>query len=108
MNETQLLAVLAGFLTLWPASLSLRWLHPKSATWRIRVPLSLAYAALAAGWFWVFQWLEVPMLAYADVIVYGLMACWAVLLALGEWVTLSQHRVPGGVDKGGKGDTLTT
>jgi hypothetical protein len=85
-----------------------RWIHPGSATWRL-CALSLFCAALAAGWFLVFRWLQVPALAYVDVIVYGLTACWAILVAAGRWSAPGdQRRVPGDADKGGKGDGLKT
>jgi hypothetical protein len=96
------LDVLAAGLSLAPLLLIFRWqthrmLHSKSATWiSLDVLMVLGCAALAVGFFWMWQSLEHPVLAYLDGIVYALLALLAALVPITRWLrTRETQRVPG-------------
>jgi hypothetical protein len=56
-----------------------RLLLPKTALW-ISLLCGLGSAALAVSFFWLWQWLEHPVIAYVDAIVYGSLALQAILV----------------------------
>jgi hypothetical protein len=56
-----------------PLPLLLPRIRPTSAVW-VNVLLGLGCAALAVSFYWLWQWLDQPLLAYLDVLVYGLYA----------------------------------
>jgi hypothetical protein len=68
-------------LSIVPLALIPRWLYPKTAIW-VSVLVALGSVVLAVGSFWLFQWLQLPVLAYLDAIVYALIGCWATLNAV--------------------------
>ena len=86
------LDVLAAALSLAPLLLVFRWLsyrmlHSKSAAWiSLDVLMVLGCAALAVGFFWMWQSLEHPVLAYLDGIVYALLALLAALVPISRWL----------------------
>jgi hypothetical protein len=97
------LDVLAAALSLAPLLLIFRWLnyrmfHSKSAVWiNLDMLMCLGCAALAVGFFWMWQSLEHPVLAYLDGIVYVLLALLAALVPITRWLrTHETQRVPGG------------
>lgn len=96
------LDVLAAALSLAPLLLIFRWLthrmlHPKSAAWiSLDVLMGLGCAALAVGFFWMWQSLEHPVLAYLDGILYALLALLAALVPITRWLRMREtQRVPG-------------
>ena len=96
------LDVLAAALSLAPLLVIFRWLtyrmfHSKSAVWiSLDVLMVLSCAALAVGFFWMWQSLEHPVLAYLDGIVYVLLALQAALVPITRWLrTRETQRVPG-------------
>jgi hypothetical protein len=66
-------------LSILPLPLVLRCCDPKTATW-LAILTSVCSAGLAACFFCLWQWLQYPVLAYLDAIVYGL---WSLAAALG-------------------------
>lgn len=96
------LEVLAAAISLAPLLLIFRWLthrmlHAKSAAWiSLDVLMVVGCAALAVGFFWMWESLEHPMLAYLDGIVYVLLALLAALVPITRWLrTRETQRVPG-------------
>jgi hypothetical protein len=73
--------VLTAGLSVVPLLLIFRLLHPKTAHW-ISLLGSLGSVALAVSFFWLWQWLEHPVLAYVDAIVYGCIALLAILVPI--------------------------
>jgi hypothetical protein len=80
------LDVLAAGLSIAPLLLIFRlpiyrWHHPKTGIW-MRVLVALGCVALAVGFFWMWQYLQHPVIAYLDAIVYGLCGLQALLVPL--------------------------
>jgi hypothetical protein len=72
------LVVLTAGLSLVPIPLIYRCLRPKTAI-GISGLVSLGSAGLAVTFFWLWQRLEQPVLAYLDAIVYGSLAFLALM-----------------------------
>jgi hypothetical protein len=76
-----------GSMALW--IILLAWivlrLGPKSST-RMLALIAVGCAALAIGFFWVYQWAGYPILAYVDSITFGLNSLLAVLLLWQRWL----------------------
>jgi putative effector of murein hydrolase len=88
------LTMLVVGLSVLPLPLIFRSLHPKTAVW-ISVLVSLGSVALAVAFFLLWQWLQHPLLAYLDAIVYGLLALLAPLVAInGRLSTSGKQPVP--------------
>jgi hypothetical protein len=73
------LLVLGVVLSLAPLPLIFRCLHPKAAL-GISVLVGLASVVLAVSFFWLWQWLQHPLIAYLDATLYGLLALQAILV----------------------------
>jgi hypothetical protein len=78
-------------LSILPLALICRWLHPRTAIW-ISVLVVLGSLMLAVGSFWLFQWLQLPVLAYVDAIMYAFITCWAALNAVNRWLIPSDEQ----------------
>jgi hypothetical protein len=90
------LDVIGAALSIAPLPLIYRWLLPKSAIW-VSVLLGVGSAALAVCFFGMWRYLEHPVLAYLDALVYGLLALLFPLVAFnGRWTVRNELTGPSG------------
>jgi hypothetical protein len=69
----------ALLLSILPMPVILRYTSPQTAPWAAALT-TVGSAILAVGFFCLWQWLQYPVLAYLDAILYGLFAVQAVLV----------------------------
>ena len=71
-----------GILGTGPAIYMMRWVYPDRVKWRVAIPLTVVYMAMAMGCSWLLNWQDMPWWTYIDVVPYVSMACTAIFAAL--------------------------
>ena len=92
LNETQAALFLLGLLCMGPAIYMMRWVYPDRVKWRVAIPLTVVYIAMAVGCCSLFDWQDMPWWAYIDVVPYFSMACTAFFAALAKQLGAYQKK----------------